>query len=69
LLMRKGDEESFLVVVDFEGDRGTVFDAIGKNSAPHLKTGQFVDMVPHSDDFEMNSVKKHKPFYKRGLFG
>ena len=69
LLMRKGDEESFLVVVDFSGDRRTAFDTIGQTAAPHLKTGQFIDMVSYSDNFGMNAVKNHKPFYKKSLFG
>lgn len=60
--------ESFLIVVDLQGDRRKIFDAIGQAAASHLKSGQFIDMVPFSDSFGMNAVKNHKPFYKKGLF-
>ncbi len=68
LLMSKDGEQSYLIVVDFTGDRRTVSDTIGRAALPHLKSGFYVDIVPASEDFGAGAVKNHKPFYKRGLF-
>ena len=68
LFMQKDGEQSFLIVVDFQGDHRKIFDAIGQAATSHLKPGQFIDMVPFGDGFGRNAVKNHKPFYKKGLF-
>lgn len=68
-LMVKDSEESFLLVVDFVGDRKKIFDGIAEAGIPYLKKGQFIDLVPASDETWRNSTKGEKPIYKRGLFG
>jgi hypothetical protein len=64
LLMQREGEQSFLIVVDFNGDKQKIFDAIGKSAASNLKPNQFVDMVSFKDDFGSNAVKNYKPFYE-----
>jgi len=68
LLMHRNGEQSFLVVVDFNGERSKIFDAIGKTASPYLESGQLIDIVQYGDAFGAETVKDYKPFYKRGLF-
>jgi quinol monooxygenase YgiN len=69
LLMVKDDEQSFLVVVDFRGDRKRIFDGIGSVAVPLLGKGQFLDMVPAEDKLGQDAIRGKKPFYSRGIFG
>lgn len=68
-LMKRDEEYSYLLVVDFTGDKRPVFDWIYKAAAPHLN-GMFVDMVPYDSEFGHNATVNVEPFYKRkpGLF-
>ena len=68
LLMHRNGEQSFLVVVDFNGERSKIFDAIGKTASPYLESGQLIDMVQYGDAIGADAIKNNKPFYKRGLF-
>ena len=69
MLMIRDNEQSFLIVVDFCGDREKVFGGIAAAATPHLKQGQFIDMVPAGDRFGQNAIAEKKPFYTRSLFG
>lgn len=62
------DEQSYLVAVDYNGDKQEVYDSIGKTSLPFLKN-MYLYVVPATDGFVVNSVKNSKPFYKKKLFG
>ncbi len=67
-LMLKEGEESYLVIVDFTGDRRQLFDGIAKVAIPHLKN-MFIDMVPFDSDFGKNAANNTQPFYKRKTLG
>jgi hypothetical protein len=69
MLMVKDKEQSFLIVVDFSGDRKKVFDGIATAASPHLKPGQLIDMVLASDRFGQDAIRDKNPFYTRGGFG
>ncbi len=63
-LMSKDDEQSYLVVVDFTGDRRETFDGIGKAAWDHLN-GMYIDLVPFDTDFGQQAAMGVEPFYKR----
>ena len=63
-LMEKDGEQSYLVIVDFTGDRREVFDGIGKAAWNHLN-GMFIDLVPLDTDFGQQAAAGVEPFYKR----
>ncbi len=65
MLMVKGEERSLLLVVDFTGDRRTLFDAIGRVALPHLPNGYYIDMIPADSNFGKNAVQNRKPFYEQ----
>ena len=67
-LMIKEGEQSYLVVVDFIGEKRVVFDTIAKVAMPLLK-GMFIDLVPFDSDFGHSAVKNIEPFYKKKKFG
>lgn len=62
-LMYRSGEYSYLVVVDFEGDRNTVFGKIADAARPHLEN-MYIDMIPFSDDFGKQAVEGVEPFYQ-----
>lgn len=63
-LMKKDGEYSYLLVVDFEGDRREVFSGIADAARPYLD-GMYVDMVSLEQDFGKNAVQNVTPFYQR----
>jgi hypothetical protein len=63
-LMMKDGEQSFLLVLDFTGDRGTVFGGIAQAARPFLN-GMYIDMVPFEDDFGQRAVDGVEPFFAR----
>lgn len=67
-LMTKGEEQSYLLVVDFEGDRKETFNKIAYAAKQYLK-GMYIDMVPYDSDFGRDAAKNVEPFYKRKKFG
>ncbi|MGF6905787.1 enhanced serine sensitivity protein SseB [Fusobacterium sp. PH5-44] len=69
VLMEKEGEFSFLVVVDFTGDKKEIFDGIASYAVPLLKKGEFLDMVSLEEDLGKEVAKGHQPFYKRKIFG
>ena len=64
-LMMQDNEASYLIVVDFDGDRQAVFNAIGQVASPCLKNGEFINMVPASEVFAQNAIQDTEPFYRR----
>lgn len=68
-LMQKDDESSFLVIVDFTGDRRETFDGIASVAVPLLKKDELIDMVPLDDGIGQSVANDHAPFYKRKLLG
>lgn len=61
-LMKKDEETTFLLVVDFDGDRETLFPVIAKAAAPHLQ-GFYLDIVPYGPGFPENAVADKTAFY------
>jgi len=69
VLMHNAGESSFLIVVDFVGDRKTTFSGIANIAVPHLKKGELIDMIPLEPGLGETVAKEHPPFYKRKAFG
>lgn len=67
-LMMKGEEKSFLFIVDFNGEKKEIFDGIANAGRPYLPKGMFIDMIPLDSDFGKKAAD-NQPFYKRKLFG
>ncbi len=66
-LMIKGNEKSYLIVVDFEGNKDIIFQGVADSAMPYLE-GMFLDMAI-MDDWAKNAVRDVEPFYKKKLFG
>jgi hypothetical protein len=71
VLMKKEGESSFLIVVDFIGDRRTIFDGIAAVALPHLKKGELIDFIPLESGIGADVARDYPPFYKhkRKAFG
>ena len=67
-LMIKEGEQSYLAIVDFSGDRRSLFDGIANVAMSHLK-GMYIDLIPYDSDFGLNATKNIEPFYKKKKFG
>lgn len=63
-------DQSYLLVVDFQGEKEVVFGAIAAAVKPYLKE-MYLDMVPLEMEFGQSVVQNVEPFYqrKKGLFG
>ncbi|PJI07554.1 MULTISPECIES: enhanced serine sensitivity protein SseB [Clostridium] len=66
-LMIKDNEKSYLMIVDFNGEKEDIFNGISEIAGPYLN-GMFLDMVG-MDDWAKDAIKDVNPFYKRKLFG
>lgn len=58
------NKQSYLIIVDFEGDMNEIFSTIGKAASPHLN-GMQLSMMPYSVDIAKRAVKNVDPFYTR----
>lgn len=67
-LMIKDGEQSYLVVVDFSGDRRVLFYGIANAAMSHLN-GMFIDLIPYDSEFGRNATNNIEPFYRRKKFG
>jgi hypothetical protein len=65
--MIKDDEMSYLVIVDFVGDKETIFKGIADAALPYLN-GLNLDLH-ETDKWAMDICKDVKPFYKKGFWG
>ena len=65
--MIKENEESYLVIVDFKGDKDIIFKGIADAAMPYLK-GMYLDFHEF-DEWAANICKEIKPFYKKGFLG
>ena len=65
VLMNKGGEQSFVIVVDYVGDRRATFNGIASVAVPKLRKGELLDMVPANEDFGQSIMRDHPPFYQR----
>lgn len=67
-LMVKDNEQSYLIVVDFSGDKNDVFSGIANAGIP-FSNGKHLDFVPLSSDFGKGAVENVVSFYKKKKFG
>ncbi|MNP46492.1 hypothetical protein D3C76_1404920 [compost metagenome] len=65
-LMAKDNEPSYLLIVDFEGNKDEILQGIAEAASPYLN-GMPLDIV--SMDGWANEVKELEPFYKKKRFG
>ena len=65
VLMQKDNEISYLVVVDFIGDRQETFNAIAAVAVPLLKPGELLDMVAIDDSLGQTVARDYPPFYQK----
>ena len=67
-LMVKDNEQSYLIVVDFSGDKNVVFSSIANAGVP-FSNGKNLDLVPLSSGFGKEAAENIIPFYKKKKFG
>lgn len=67
-LMVKDNEQSYLIVVDFSGDKNGVFSGIANAGVPY-SNGKYLDFVPLSSSFGKGAIENVMPFYKKKKFG
>lgn len=65
--MVKGEEQSYLLIVDFEGNQDELFRGIAQAATPHLN-GLLLDIVG-TDGWAAEHMKDAAPFYKKKRFG
>lgn len=61
-LLVKGEEQSYLLVVDFEGEASNVFPEISDIARPHLMN-QYLDMVPYRSELGQKATENVLAFY------
>lgn len=66
-LMVRDNEESYLIIVDHDGEKDSIFQGIADAATPYLE-GIYLDMVG-ADFLEKHDLKDLTPFYKKKLFG
>ena len=57
-------DESWLLVVDFKGDKNEIFREINDAARNYLGM-RYLDMIAYDDEFATKSVENHKPFYDK----
>lgn len=67
-LLVKENEQSWLLVLDFAGDKRAMFDNVAFSAQPYLN-GMYLDMVSYDDSFGQSAIADVKPFYKKKIFG
>lgn len=65
LWMARGDETSYLLVLDADGNEQKLFPVIGEICQPFLD-GEFMDMVPFYSQFGQSAAENQEPFYRIG---
>ncbi|MDR1194663.1 MAG: enhanced serine sensitivity protein SseB [Peptococcaceae bacterium] len=66
MLMMRNEQQSFLVVVDWlaaPADKKAVYDGIGQAALPHLRQGQYLDLVAADEELGKSAVENWQPFY------
>lgn len=63
-LMQRENEQSFLLVVDFSGDKSKTFPGIANAARPYLNK-MYLDIVPYQEGFGKNAVENVTPFYRK----
>lgn len=63
-LMMHGDDESYLIVLDYLGDKKEVFDALAEVARPHTG-GMLLDIMGSGSDLGGKIVAKVTPFFEK----
>lgn len=63
VLMEKKGELSFMMAVDFTGDRRATFDGIAAVAVPLLRNGELLDMTETSSGIGRHIANGYPPFY------
>ncbi|MBP3458128.1 MAG: enhanced serine sensitivity protein SseB C-terminal domain-containing protein [Lachnospiraceae bacterium] len=63
-LMCREDQYSYLLVINFEGDKNKIFGEIANAARPYLDD-MYIDMVPFASDFGHRAVEGVEPFYSQ----
>lgn len=71
LWMVRDDEGSFLMLIDFDGDKDALYPAIYEAVKPYLD-GHYLDFLPYTADNAASFIQDRPPFYqkpaKKGFF-
>lgn len=62
-LMVKDDVESWLLVIDFNGDKNAIFGDVAKSALAYSK-GKNIDFIKLGSEFSKNAIEDTEPFYK-----
>jgi len=65
LLMQIENEQSYLIVIDAQGDQLGIFRAIRRTVAQHPPVGMRVDLVSYDDEYWSRAVDHCEPFFHR----
>ena len=65
LQMIRAGKKSVLIVVDFDGDKDSLFTAITRLASSFPHNGDAISLVPASDPFGMKITQDKTPFYVR----
>lgn len=63
-LMSQGSEESYLIVLEYEGDRQTLFDGVAEVAKPYLDK-LCLDILGVENDLGRKIYNRAKPFYEK----
>ena len=63
-LMMHGDDESYLIVLDYLGDKKEVFDALAEVARPHTG-GMLLDIMGSGSDLGGKIAAKVTPFFEK----
>ncbi len=66
-LLRMNGEDSFLVTLDYKGDKDTVFTGIADAAKPHLPRKYHLDLTDAGSELGQLSMKQSQPFYTAAL--
>lgn len=68
-LMIRGDFQSYLLVVDCDGDALPVFEGAADAAAEHLDPGGVIDFAVASSEFGKAVTRGRRPFYRKDSVG
>jgi hypothetical protein len=62
--MSQGEDESYLIVLDYIGDKKDVFDALAEAAKPYTG-GMLLDIMGSGSDLGSKIVDKVTPFFEK----
>lgn len=62
----EGEEKpNLLFIIDFTGEKATLFPRVAAIAQSYLGKDEYIDLIPLNTDFGKNATKNATPFYKR----